>query len=211
VLASVTQDETVGITKITLEKNTNYFQNNIYIDKIIFRLFTDNNHFLKHKSTVNFFNDKENIVGESVPRLNSLFYTLPQFVGIFLNQERLPKEDIRAYILSQIEREKIQSVIGNQKVAVTLNPYLTEENIDTPFSGTLDSLMKEEGYYSKSELLKSKKAEVAQPKERPISEEVQAVKESIVQEDLKTIVSPSNKKYNFVSEDNILLRGNAPA
>jgi len=210
ILSNISQDETVGITKITLEKNPSYFQNPAYIEKIIFRLFDDNAHFLKYKSTVNFFNDKDNIVGDSVPRLGSFFYSLPQFVGIFLNQDTLKDTALKKYILAHIDRDKIVASLGAQKVKSTLNPFFSERNIDQDSQEDISGIMKDLGYYPKKELVESKKAELAAPKQKAISQEATPAKEKIVQSDLHVISSPTNKKYNFVSEDNILLKGNVP-
>jgi ABC-type transport system substrate-binding protein len=58
-LASISQDETVGITKITLGKNENYFENEMYIQFLILNLFRDESHFLKNKNSFNIYNDKE--------------------------------------------------------------------------------------------------------------------------------------------------------
>jgi ABC-type transport system substrate-binding protein len=80
VLKSISQDETVGITKITLGKNKLYFGNPLYIDFLILNLFRDETHFLKHKNSFNLFNDKNNVIGNTIPRLNSFEYTLSQFV-----------------------------------------------------------------------------------------------------------------------------------
>jgi hypothetical protein len=65
---------------MTLTKNSEYFQNDAFVDTILLKLFRDNAHFLKHKNSINIFNDKENILGDTVPRLKSYAYTLPQFV-----------------------------------------------------------------------------------------------------------------------------------
>lgn len=62
VLTNISQDETVGITKITLGKNKNYFGNDMYINFLILNLFRDEAHFLKNKNSFNIFNDKNSII-----------------------------------------------------------------------------------------------------------------------------------------------------
>lgn len=62
VLTSISQDETVGITKITLGKNEKYFGSHLYIQFLILNLFRDEEHFLKNKNSFNLFNDKDAIV-----------------------------------------------------------------------------------------------------------------------------------------------------
>lgn len=212
ILASVNQDDTVGITKITLEKNSKYFKNDMYIDKIIFKLFTDNTHFLKHKSTINLFNDKDNIVWESVPRLNSVFYSLPQFVSIFLNQETVSNRNIRSFILDSISRDTIIETLWSEKVQTTLNPFFSEKNIDIASSKEMAEMMKSKWYYTKKELLENANFQIQESSQKPtISQEVSpTVPLGKIQEELKVIISPTTKKYNFVSEDNILLKGSVP-
>lgn len=62
ILSSISQDETVGITKITLGKNENYFGNDMYIQFLILNLFQDEAHFLKNKNSFNIFNDRDGII-----------------------------------------------------------------------------------------------------------------------------------------------------
>lgn len=212
-LSSVTQDETVGITKMTLSKNTNYFQNDAYVDSIIFKIFDNNAHFLKHKSSINIFNDKENIVWNSIPRLQNTPYTLPQFVWIFLNQETLTENSIREEILQSISRDIIIEKIWVEKVEPIMTPYLSWDTIDTVSERkNIEDIVQRLWYFSKKELIK-KTMDLAPAEENSISQEakIQEVKEIKQQETLQYITSPTKQKYNFISEDNILLQGNVTA
>ncbi len=215
VIGSVNQDETVGITKITLERNTNYFQNNMFIDTLILKLFKDKNHFLKHKNSVNIFNDKQNILWESVPRLEPFEYILPQFVSVFLNSETIQSETMRNYILRNINREEIIQTLWASVVQEVKNPFLTETEIDVTKESDLSYTLWKLGYKSKSELVvaaekrQEEKEEVekqAAEEEKIVSAEANPKPNTIEQESLSIITNPTKDKYNFITEDNILLK-----
>ena len=215
VIGSVDQDETVGITKISLERNTNYFQNNMFIDTLILKLFKDENHFLKHKNSVNIFNDKQNILWQSIPRLESFEYILPQFVSVFLNSETMESETMRKYILRNINRWELIASLWIDTVQEIKNPFLTETKIDTIKTSELSFTLWKLWYKSKQELVtaaqerqKEKQKQVAEEQKQTISAEANLVpiKKEIEQESLSIITNPTNDKYNFISEDNVLLK-----
>ena len=210
VLSSISQDETVGITKITLGKNNNYFGNDMYIQFLILNLFRDEAHFLKNKNSFNIFNDPDFIIGSSIPRLNIFEYTLSQFVGSFFNSETLD-DDLRSYISHILEREAIIESVGSERVHASYNPFLSEIRIDDESKNDFDlgEYLEEKWYYSKKELLKSTLAQEIEEKENTlISNEVVIPQEpkKPVQEELSYITSPTSQKYNFTSEDNILIQ-----
>lgn len=214
ILTSISQDETVWITKITLWKNEHYFGNDIYINFLILNLFRDEAHFLKNKNSFNTYNDKDSIIGTSIPRLSSHEYTLSQFVASFLNTQTL-SWDMRNYILQLIDRDVIIESLWESKVSPAYNPFLSETTIDI-WSSDFDFewYLKEEWYYSKKELLKNSiliqetldqqdaliSREAIPKQQEQIKEEV-----TITQETLRYITAPYTDKYNFVSQDNILI------
>lgn len=211
ILSNISQDETVGITKITLGKNEQYFGNPLYINFLILNLFRDEVHFLKNRNSFNIFNDRDNIIGESNPRLKSYSYNLSQFVGVFFNTDEV-KKDFRAYLDTTINRDTIVETIGENNALATYNPFLSSTNIDSESSGyDLVATLASEWYYTKKELLKdsllqqdSQQQEIALISEEAKIQEV-IVEEIITQESLSYIQSPSTEKYSFVSEDNVLI------
>ena len=215
VIGSVDQDETVWITTITLERNTNYFQNNMFIDTLILKLFKDETHFLKHKNSVNIFNDKQNILWESIPRLEPFEYILPQFVSVFLNSETMESETMRNYVLRNINRSELVASLGAGVVQEIYNPFLTETEIDVEKTSDLAFTLWRQWYQTKQELVAAAKqqqeeklAEAAAEKEKTISAEAnpQPAPEKIEQESLSIITNPTDDKYNFITEDNVLLK-----
>lgn len=210
VLSNISQDETIGITKITFWKNEQYFWNPLFINFLILNLFRDEAHFLKNKNSFNIFNDKSTIVGESIPRLKKYPYTLSQFVWVFFNTETLAWE-LRPILSSAIEREDYISGIWESNILPAYNPFLSSTNIDSrddPIDIT--KFLSGKAYYSKTDLLKDALLweEAESITNTPlVSEEASPaqVQEVKRQEDLNYVNSPTNKKYSFVSEDNILV------
>lgn len=153
-LININQDDTIGVTKLTLGRNESYFENTTYIDFVILNLYRDEAHFLKNKNNFNIYNDKKSLVGESIPRLDSFDYSLPQFTANFFNSETLPKE-LRTYIAAGLSREELIQSIGNGKLSPALNPFLSDTNIDPDTSKfNLESYLAKKGFFSKKQLLK---------------------------------------------------------
>lgn len=211
-LTSISQDETVGITKITLWKNEHYFGNDMYINFLILNLFRDEAHFLKNKNSFNLYNDKDSIIGSSIPRLSSHKYTLSQFVANFFNTEELDL-GFRNFISQSIDRDAIVTALWESQVAPAYNPFLSDTPMDIP-SGNFDlqSHLNEKWFYSKKDLLKNilaVKEEQEQQQEKLISQEALPKEQEsikITQETLDYITEPYSDKYNFVSRDNILVK-----
>lgn len=212
-LASISQDETVGITKITLGKNENYFENNMYIQFLILNLFRDETHFSKNRNTFNIFNDNEWIMSWSIPRLQEHKYTLSQFVASFFNNETLDIS-LRKYISNSLSREDIVGEIWNDTVEMSLNPFLSDINIDTDDGGfNITTFMQEQEYFKKESLLEmvlQQETQAVNEQNPIISNEAQLTPTQTekIQSNLSYVISPSKEKYNFVSEDNILIQWN---
>jgi len=211
VLTNINQDETVGITKITLGRNDQYFANPLFVNFLILNLFRDEAHFLKNKNSFNIFNDKENIIGESIPRLEAKKYNISQFVWMFFNTEELSLEQ-RQYLSSWISREDLINSIWENKVLPVYNPFLSEKNIDSNSSSfDISSSLENEWYYPQSTLLEDSRnitiEDIPVVEEKIISSEAN-LEDIPTQENLDYITSPTTVKYNFVSEDNILLQWN---
>ena len=207
IINSVNQDSSLWITKITLEKNSNYHKNDLFIDKLILKLFSDNSHFLKFKDSINLFNDKSNLIWDSIPRLKANKYTLPQYIWIFLNYDKIKDKSLRNFILSEINRDNLLKILWKDNYKKVLNPYLTDINIDEGEnkSKNIESILKKMWYYKKSELIYIEKDE-----EKLISEEAKPKIEDKIKElnsKSNIIISPEwVEKYNFVSRDDILLK-----
>ena len=214
-LTSISQDETVGITKITFGKNMSYTANNMYIEFLILNLFQDEAHFLKNKNSFNIFNDRNNIIGDSIPRLEVYEYLLSQFVSSFFNIERMDSE-LRSMVAQTLDRETIIKELWKQRVFSAYNPFLTETVIDINGEDPdFESYLLNKWYRKKSELIQAAIAkEQEQKAAAEVTQEIISSEASLfsssdtrpIQENLSYINSPTTKKYNFVSKDGILLK-----
>lgn len=206
IIENVSVDETLWIEKLILTKNEEYFDNDILIQKYIYKFFKDNNHFLKHKDTVNIFYDPNKIIWDSMFRLEKNSFYLNQYVWIFINQDRVANEDLRNFLLNKIDRQNIIKSLWSWYKDI-FNPYLLEwDSIDKDLANSnIEAMMKNIWYYKKAELLNlaSNDKEIKTSSWNTNTWVIQNKKEN---EDLKIITSPINKKYNFLWKDDILLK-----
>lgn len=222
VLQNVKSDRTKGFTDIVFDKNIQYKQSNVSIDKLTIKIFPNTNSLLKNKESIHVFNDKNNIIWDSVPRFQNFSYTLPQFVGLFINTQNITNKNLRTFILNTTNRDNLLNIIGNSSYAKVNNPYMTDldikqEGLDTSFWEIMKSLW----YQKKAQILDD-----FLPSKKVYSEEVNIIKSDAdykdevskleyslddFQKDSEIIVSPEYVDiYNFITKDNILLSGKAP-
>jgi len=208
-LININQDETIGVTKLTLGKNESYFDNDMYLEFLILNLYQNEAHFLRNRNSFNIFNDKDGLIWWSLPRLSPYEYTLSQFTSTFFNSEKLGPE-MRKKIISSLNRDEIVESIWWSRVISANNPFLSEESID-PTNSSFDiwKYLATKDYLSKTEILK-KSTRILTPieEEKIISQEAEIKKlNTKIQTQLDYVISPDIQKYNFISEDNILIKG----
>lgn len=212
-ISNVSSDLTLWVSKIILDKNEHYGDWNI--SKVIINIFPNINTFLKNKQSVNVFNDDDNIIWESVPRLQSNKYTLPQFVWLFINQNKVTNLELRNYIFNKINSDNLIELLWKDNFSVVNNPYIWETKIEKePNIKNFESIMKSLGYTKKSKKIEDLLPVKEEPKVEEIKEEPKNVTE-IKDEDLdiakfqkesELIVKPTYvEKYNFVTKEDILL------
>ncbi|MDD3793364.1 MAG: ABC transporter substrate-binding protein [Candidatus Gracilibacteria bacterium] len=214
IIGSVSSDLTIGVSKIVLDKNPHY--NNGNISRVILNIFPDVNTFLKNKQSVNIFNDDTNIVGTSIPRLASYKYTLPQYVGLFINQNKITDINFRNFIFNKINSNNLVDLLGKDNFSIVNNPYITETNIEKETQvKNFESIMKSLGYKKKSKFIEDlipKEQTNTEIKENNEEINVGTEEKTIddFQKDSITIVKPSYvEKYNFITKEDILLEGNS--
>ena len=212
---SIGQDDNLGIRKITLAKNDGAGEQGVYIDKIIFKVFPDISHFLKHQDAVNIFNDKDNVLADTMPRLSSNQYTLPQYVSFFINEDKVPELWLRNFILHQVNRDNIVKNLSEKNYKPVYNPFMSGEKIDKETNNkNIEQIIQSRGFYKKSYLMKM----LMKWGETPVSWETKGDQkkktetatpslEDVSSEKSQTIVEPSISKVNFISQDDILLKG----
>jgi len=229
-ITRVNQDETLGITKIFLEKNTNYYDNPVYIDKFIFKIFKDTSHFLKNKNSVNIFYDKNNLIWSSIPKFEAHKYYLPQYISLFINNEKMPYVNLRNFILKSIDNEELLGKIWNENFKNVTSPFFNDIELKIPdqtipISKMLESLW----YYKKEELIEkllpwfaktwtySAEVEINDNENEENNDDLSnetftwSVTKDNYLENSKIIYSPDwVDNYNYISKDDILLKWNVP-
>ena len=154
VINRVTQDETLWITKLFLEKNKYYYNNPAYIDKIIFKIFDSPSQFLKHKTSVNIFNDKNNLIWDSIPKFNQYKYSLNQYIWLFINKDKIIYPKLRNFILRSINRDELLKKLDSKNYKKIDSPFFNDLKLETNTQSTpLNKLLSSIWYYSKSEIL----------------------------------------------------------
>lgn len=218
VISNISSDSTLWITKIFLTRNE--FNNSWNISKLIIKLFTNTNSLLQNKEVVNIFNDSRNIIGNSIPRLKSHKYTLPQYVSLFINSNNIKDFDLRNHILNKINRTNLINLLWKENFKEIKNPYLTELSTYKKLENkNFEEIMSSLWYLKKSKIISN-----YLPSTNTYSNETK-VKDSkldtkdITNEDLsidkfqmdsKYINKPTwVDKYNFITKDDILLQWNA--
>ncbi len=192
---TVSYDDSLWIQKLILTKNENYKESNILISKYIFKIFKDEAHFLRLKD-VNIFFDKNKIIWDSIPRLEQKPYFLNQYVSLFINEDKIKDFNLRNFILWKVDTWNILKTLWNWYKEVT-NPFLEEwlkQNNEIK-NTNLVSIINENWFYKKDQLLNKLTQNSA-------SWQTNTWKTN---SDLSFISSPFTKKYNFFSEDNILI------
>jgi len=210
-ISNVSSDLSLWVSKIILDKNEYYSKWNI--SKVIINIFPNINTFLKNKQSVNVFNDDDNIIWWSVPRLQSYKYTLPQYVWLFINQNKVTNLELRNYIFNKINSDNLVELLWKDNFVAVNNPYLWENKIEKEATiKNFESIMKSLWYTKKS-----KKIEDLVPQEEVKTQNtstwvsIEKIKDedlniSLFQKESEFIVKPTYvEKYNFVTKEDILL------
>lgn len=224
-ISSIKTDSNLWINDLILEKNENFHNNNTYIDKYDIKFFKNNNFLINNKDLINIFNDDKNIIWKSVPRLESHYYFSPKYTALFLNIDTIKSKKLRNFILYKIDKSQIVKLLWEGKFSAVKNPYLSDYDFDKDAENkNIEWMMEYISYYKKSKLAKlltnskttqtsnSSNTSTNEPKQSTWSinsnyKDVEDVEKNI-NKDLEYIISWLDKKYNFVSKDNILLKWN---
>jgi len=154
IITKVSQDETIWITRIYLDKNPKYNNNPAYIDKIIFKNFKNPAQFLKHKTSVSIFNDKNNLILDSIPKFNQYKYSLNQYLWLFVNTEKLPYPKLRNFILKSINTDELIKKLGSLNYKKIDSPFFNDLKLETKDQSTpLNQMLASLWYYPKMEIL----------------------------------------------------------
>lgn len=195
---TVSYDDSLWIQKLILAKNEYYNKEKILISKYIYKIFRDEEHFLKHKDIINVFYDKNNIIWNSISRLSKNPYYLNQYTSLFINEDQIKNYNLRTFLLSKIDNKNILNNLWKWYKAAE-NAYLIDgiKSVNEVWNLNLENTIKEMWFYKKDFLLKNLIDETKQIEVKKVEEKINS--------NLTYVSSPINKKYNFISEDNILI------
>jgi len=236
-VANISKDKSLDITTLALEKNKEYYKNPVYIDTILFKIFPNVKDFIRNKGSINIFNDKDNLISWTIPRLEEKSYILPQYVSLFFNTEKLVDSNLRWLISQEINSDDIIKELGENKFQKVTNPFISNAYVEEPkVNSDFKKIFAEKKYFSPNEIIKELEGDILLLKEtantntysweaqiKTISWEVTinptpaALEEKYTVETLPNpksniIVSPNwVDAYNFISKSNILLKGKVPA
>lgn len=222
IISGISLDQSIWMSKIILERNP--FYNNWNIAKLEINIFPDNNSLTRNRQSINIFNDIDNAIWNTISRLWSNKYTLPQFVWVFINQDKITSSDLRAFILNKINSENLVELLWKDNFQIVNNPYLKEESISKdPNNRNFDAVMNALWYQKKSKFIESIASRINNTENESNSEnlnenevneleinlDVNLSYEEIVklyQKDLEYSFWPSYiKRYNFITKENFLL------
>lgn len=188
--------ESLWINELVLSRNENYPLGKQYIEKLNIKFFKNHSNIAKHQDQIKSFYDSSKILVGTIPRFETKEFSLNQYTSVFINSENIENKEFRSLIMSNIDRSEIVESLGKWYTEI-LNPYMTQESIDrAPTEKNIAWFLKELWYYKTSELT-----------ENVISEkENNQVKEHIESNnpDTSNIFSPLSKKYNFISQKDLL-------
>lgn len=216
-ISNISSDLTIWITEIFLDRNE--YNNKWNISKLIIKIFQNTNSLLQNKELINIFNDDNNILWSSIPRLENHKYTLPQYVSLFINQNNIENESLRTFIFNKINTDNLLKILWEEKFENVSNPYLWDQTLQKEITDkNFEKIISNLGYLKKSKIIEkyipakkeviSNEAEIS--KEKIKTEIVDIKDEDLIidkfQEDSKYISKPSFvDKYNFITKDDILL------
>ena len=217
-IINVSRDLTLWVTKFILEKNENYLNNPVIIDKLILKLFATPNDLLRNKDSINIFNDKNNLIWESIPRFDVQQYSLPQYVWIFLNKDKVQDVSLRNFILNQINQENLLKILWEDNFKIVDTPYLTGTVSSSKASNkNLENVISKLWYYKKSKFLKDLEktkepySNEANIKDQEESETLTWKTIADFQKDSEYIILPEYvDRYNFITKNNVILKWVTP-
>jgi len=228
-IASISSDKTIWVTSISLDKNE--YNKSWNISKLVIKLFPNISSLLQNKQLINVFNDNDNLIWESIPRFNNYTYTLPQFVSLFINKEKIDSLELRNYILNKIKRKNLLKILWEDNFIEISNPFLTWESLERELENkNFEEMISWLGYTKKSRIIEnylpkkkkvfSDEVEIRKKEEKKLEEKLNDYSDKLDETEKLTINDFQKKskyitypdfveKYNFITKDNILLRWNA--
>ncbi len=212
-ISAIKWNKILDIEELILEKNENYHNNTTYIDKYDIKFFKNINSLISNKDLINIYYDDKNLVWNSIPRLASHNFYLPKYTALFLNADNIKSKKLRNFILSKIDKDELINLLWwDKKYKKIINPYISDYEIDKNTENkNIDWMMEYMWYFKKAKLAKllseKNSNQVTDKKDDKQASSTEEFEKNINKK-LQYIDSWLEKKYSFVSEDNILLKWN---
>lgn len=192
--------------KITILKNSEDSNTWSFIWKYIFKFYSDSNSLLKNEDSLNIIFEDSNTKKLFVsPRFLSYKYILPQYIGLFLNTEKINNVDLRKFLLFQLENANYSDIFDKNLGKEIYNPFFTNDRMTPDISKkNLTSILNSLWYFKKETLLEEtsrKYDEMLKPQKT----------NSWISQSLY-FSTPTNKKISFTNNiTELLISGNVPS
>ncbi len=204
-ISKVDQDETVWFKKIFLEKNTYYYNNPVYINNITLKFYKDYPSLLQQKENINIFDDKKNLIWNSIPKLKNNKYILNRYVWVFINKDKLKYPNIRNYILSKINNSEIVKNIWEKNNKLIKSPFLNNLELNIKQGNTTIKTMLNSLWYHKKNYYLSQLWQLV--KNKKISNEVK-IKPNKTTNSWSTLLEVDKKEINITKIKNSITKEN---
>lgn len=145
-------DDRTRSEKVSFIRNTKDKTENIFIQKYVFRFFQSKDELVNNKDSLNIVYPDASISSLPSPRFESYKFLLPEYIALFLNQEKIPSE-LRSFLLGSLTKTTFQSLDATAGKLLN-NPFFTDDSI-LPKDWNqekLTTIMKNLGYFKKDDL-----------------------------------------------------------
>lgn len=189
-------DQQYNIKKVTILKRENYWEPNTYISKYIFKFFWDSNALQKNEDSLNIIFEDSNTKKLFVsPRFLTYKYILPQYIWLFLNTEKINNNDLRKFLLFQLENANYSDIYNKDNWEVVKNPFFTTSRITPDLTNkNITSILNSLWYFKRDSLL----TEISKTYE----EKVKSKKVDVWIKSSQFFITPSNKLITFSTNIN---------
>lgn len=202
-----TVDETSGIHSLNLVKNKYFTDKEVLIKWYVFKFFDDFLQFSNNKDTINVFFDQNSQLTDVIPRFEKQYYYPNFFLSLFINEEKILNKDFRSTILNLVDREEIVQ-ITDKEYSPSTNLFNDLELKETEFDKDkldLKIFFNTKWYYKKETLELLEKEKLDWENSTTQTGSVEKIENKVVNPTQDYLVSPFDKKYNFVSTDDEIL------
>ena len=128
--------------KISFVKNPLSTMKDVYVQKYVFRFFRDKNELLASKDSLNIAYPSGDLTSMPSPRFDNYRFLLPEYISLFLNQEKISPE-LRAILLGSLSNVTFKS-LDRDTGKLLRNPFFTDDTVlpAAPDAKKMETVMK---------------------------------------------------------------------